>query len=550
MDQHPPWTSNSFDATLHGLIIRQDYPAIRDLFDKAFWENQYERPKWGHLKMALWGDNSSIIRYLITWGAPVTEEYLAELKADPQMKDKYNYYVSRLRQCGLNMRVEPAKEDRSPPQEALPVQDGPSEWDHFLANFSLTVPSEWKQVLRAFHENGPKEAIIAGGAVRDILNKRPVKDVDIFLRSRGNQNKNRKFLKKVFKSAGIRVKEQVVSDGSSPRHDQFPGPAAGEIKSWAFESHRTIDKNQTESWKVIAGPDNTEYNVVFISGRVSKWTHNHVFVDALLRGFDVGLCQAAFDGRRLITTTAFKEDVRLKTITLTQPNNTSKEHLARIAKKYPDWQLCPEAEKLLNPDPQIGEKIPGEGIYAGTWFQKDENGKKLGKTFNVFAAPEDLPKVMTYDDAVNHLSRLKGWHGFDGANYATDKEIYAAVADGSYKSGWIIPPRELLTGTNSDAESGVRNGKGIQPDNLFGHQTKGAFRGTFKAAASDGSDCPGWYWSSTGRDKQPCVWVSQFSSGHEQAFLKNYLLLSCRPVRLSEKRLDRYGDDMALSRAS
>lgn len=186
--------------------------------------------------------------------------------------------------------------------------------------------------------------------------------------------------------------------------------------------------------------------------------------------------------------------------------------------------------------PESGQK-PAEDRewYIGQYAPRDRNGVSLGKIFNVYAAPEDLPETMKYVDAVKHIAGLKKWHGYDGTNYPTDKEIYAALKDGSYKGGWIIPTRELLVGTEPDGKDGVREGKVIQPDNLFDHQNKGAFKGTFKTAAASFSDFPDCYWSSTeGRDNPSHVWDVRFSDGKEAWHYKDCNRFSCRPVRLVE----------------
>jgi hypothetical protein len=179
-----------------------------------------------------------------------------------------------------------------------------------------------------------------------------------------------------------------------------------------------------------------------------------------------------------------------------------------------------EEEALKNPTP--GQEIPGQGIFLGTWQPEG-----LSQKFNVFAAPEDLPDTMKYVEAVKHLAGRKGWHGHDGTNYATDKEFRQALGNGSYAkegSGWIIPPRELLTGKDAD-------GNMVQPDNLLAAFNKGVLKG-IKTAAS-GSDYPDWYWSSTEYRVLPSdVLIVRFSDGNENWDLKDYVRLSCRPVRL------------------
>ena len=159
--------------------------------------------------------------------------------------------------------------------------------------------------------------------------------------------------------------------------------------------------------------------------------------------------------------------------------------------------------------------IPGQGIFLGRYAPKDREGNSLGKIFNVFAAPEDLTDatgnkgIFKYVDAVKRIASLKNWHGHDGTNYATDKELYMALKNGSYNGGWIIPTRDLLSGKDVD-------GNTTQPDNLYAHKDKRDLSGTFTTAAASGSDYPDWYWSSTEhRDDPSDVHSVRFSDGYE-----------------------------------
>ena len=190
--------------------------------------------------------------------------------------------------------------------------------------------------------------------------------------------------------------------------------------------------------------------------------------------------------------------------------------------------------KNLQPGQMIeGEGIFLEGIFLGCYKPDDRDGNSLGKTFNVLAAPQDLPDMMTYIETVKYVAELKNWYGFDGANYTTDKDIYAALKDGSYNGGWIVPSRVLLAGTEHDGKSGICKGKVIQLDNLLDHHNKGAFKGTFKTAATRASGYPDWYWSSTEyRGYSSFVHIVRFSDGYESWSHKDDGRLSCRPVRL------------------
>ena len=187
------------------------------------------------------------------------------------------------------------------------------------------------------------------------------------------------------------------------------------------------------------------------------------------------------------------------------------------------------AEVLQNPQP--GQKMPDGTIYLGQYKTKDHNGNSLSKTFNVFAAPEDLPETMTYVEAVKHIAGLKNWNGYDGTNYATDKELYAAIKSGSYTGAWIIPTRAILHGKDID-------GTRTTPDNFLSAKDKGAFvdaKHAFKTATSSGSDCPDYYWSSTqDRGNPSYVWGVRLSDGNAGWCHKDNNRLSCRPVRLVE----------------
>lgn len=192
-----------------------------------------------------------------------------------------------------------------------------------------------------------------------------------------------------------------------------------------------------------------------------------------------------------------------------------------------------EEEALKNPQP--GQKMPDGTIYLGQYTPKDRDGKSLSKTFNVFAAAEDLPETMKYVDAVKYIASKYKAHGYDGTNYATDKELYAAIKSGSYNGGWIIPTRDILHGKDID-------GKETTPDNILAHKDKGSFKDTFKTAASSGSDYPDWYWSSTeNRDNSSNVWNVRLSDGNDDWNHKDNNRLSCRPVRLVEVSTPRPG---------
>jgi hypothetical protein len=197
-----------------------------------------------------------------------------------------------------------------------------------------------------------------------------------------------------------------------------------------------------------------------------------------------------------------------------------KMHANNAAPGYVLWGNGP-------PAPIPGQKMTDGTIYLGQYAPKERDGHSLGKIFNVYAAPEDLPKTMEYVATVKHIAKLKKWNGYDGTIYATDEELYAAIKNGSYNGGWIIPTVDILCGKDFDH-------KDTTPDNILAHKDKGALKGTFKMTAYSDLDSPDCYWSSTEYDRGHRVVVVRLSDGGGGWYYKDLRRLSCRPVRLVE----------------
>jgi len=212
--------------------------------------------------------------------------------------------------------------------------------------------------------------------------------------------------------------------------------------------------------------------------------------------------------------------------------------LPNAARLYAEEQARLKAEEELyntlngnDPSSLIGQIIGDKGVYFGRYEPVGSNGNSLGKIFNLFAAPQDLPETLQYADAVKYITTLKNWHGHDGTNYAIDKDFHEALEDGRYDGGWIMPPRELLDGTKANGlEDGVRK-KIVQPDNLVDHRNTGLFKNTFIARAGEAR--LKWYWSSSELETHHFVWFTDFLNGNGGYLEKDDNgPLGCRPVRL------------------
>ncbi len=195
------------------------------------------------------------------------------------------------------------------------------------------------------------------------------------------------------------------------------------------------------------------------------------------------------------------------------------------------WRAAKLEEDLKNAQP--GQTIGKKGIYVGTWAPKDKSGKSLGKTFNIFAAPQDLTDragnrvLLTFNEAVKSLSGLKDWHGHDGGNFENDTALYNALKSGSYKGEWFIPTRDILGETRTIK-------KKDQPNTLYQYKDTGDLKDTL--VTTDDSDDAPWHWSCTeDPDDKHCVRNTCFSDGRSEWTHKDLVQLSCRPVRAELK---------------
>ena len=185
---------------------------------------------------------------------------------------------------------------------------------------------------------------------------------------------------------------------------------------------------------------------------------------------------------------------------------------------------------------QIGQLVEGKGIYVGEWKPTDSNGRSLNQTFDLYAAPEDIRQsngdniLMTFNDAVAHVSGLQNWHGHNGGDFKNEKTVMEAVRNNpSVLGNWFIPTKEMLNGRNT-------NGDEVQSDNLYNHREKMPSGSEF-ITTDNGSGDAHWYWSCTEHpDYSSYVYNVHFTDGDDGWGGKGDCKLSTRPVR-AELRL-------------
>lgn len=349
--------ASSYDDALSELVAGGNIDQVRAYFDKVFWEGRKERPGWEHLRIAVLREDRPMVRLLNTWGAEPSDEDLARFRILAQ--DKYEGYLKLMRAAGL--RPKNLKWEEIPAANPSAVS-GREEtlFDEITGKRDDSerlkkIPTEWTTVLGAFHATGANEAIIAGGALRDLFNAKAIKDVDIFLRDRGSEKKNRKFLEAAFAQSGLQVNEQITSqDSYGTTKEKFPDPLA---RSETATTQGVTRERLMQSWRIVAGPAKTLYNVIFINDSLDKKLsasataaeQRSIFTGGLLEAFDLGLCQIASDGKEIVSTPAYKDDVKHKRITLTNPLTTTDDHLKRVTEKYADWEKTAEVKRALQP---------------------------------------------------------------------------------------------------------------------------------------------------------------------------------------------------------
>lgn len=168
------------------------------------------------------------------------------------------------------------------------------------------ILDHWSNLLHYLKFAAP-EAHIGGGAVRDYLLSRPIKDLDIFISVENEPGVDHR-LRAMGYMPGRRVGGTYISD---------------EIVAQAVDYAAPI-------------PGGHPVNVIAL--------HDHTNVGQSFQRFDFGITRAAFDGDNIITTKAFELDRIRRAFTLLRADNAdqfrrSMDRFKRFQVKYEGWQL-------------------------------------------------------------------------------------------------------------------------------------------------------------------------------------------------------------------
>lgn len=177
----------------------------------------------------------------------------------------------------------------------------------------IILPPSWMRVLTDIRQQaGWMCSTIAGGALRDIDNGRPVKDVDIFVPYLGSNETSLLALQRAVSDAPIMEIEhsshntsQVGVDGIS--HFHF------EVDGWKFEVSQKTDQFDYKT---------------------------------LLDSFDIGICMISLDpgilSYSVYRTPEYVLDKSNQEIRVVRKTGGREmDHAARLKRKYKDWYIVP-----------------------------------------------------------------------------------------------------------------------------------------------------------------------------------------------------------------
>jgi len=192
----------------------------------------------------------------------------------------------------------------------------------------LSKKHDYIKVLLKIQKDIPC-AIIAGGAIRDQYHGKEINDIDIYVPESAGGVYKEKYWKEVFdlaigqlfSSDDIEMLGEVDDDGAYTEKNHITGV-------WE------ISKSSTKYNIIITAIDPTEY---------------------VERYFDVGLCKAYCDGKKLHFTADFMHDTQFKRLTLVAEDIDQEEfdkmmdnHIKKLKLKYPTHTLVipPKYEQL------------------------------------------------------------------------------------------------------------------------------------------------------------------------------------------------------------
>ena len=270
------------------------------------------------------------------------------------------------------------------------------------------IPQEWKKFLATVQQFFPS-AIIAGGALRDLITEKPIKDVDIFIHDPELQSDIRDsgLLEKLADALGIMlIGEDEKTDRDFIRIDNdFKAIKAGfaeeVIQAGGIDSEyldSDCDRSVYEAFMnyiVTIKYNSVLYQLILIETEPKSYVYND---------FDFGICKVFFDGNKLTPTEEFWYDLEHRQITFAgkfsvgQAIHTLFTHRENIIKKYPGWKVV--IDDLRKREPHEMPPSYQEAMRtAKEIIEQEKANNKVTVTFK----SEPVPMSSVFDEEEEKL---------------------------------------------------------------------------------------------------------------------------------------------------
>lgn len=173
----------------------------------------------------------------------------------------------------------------------------------------LVIPFTWTQALSIIQRQGQPEAVIAGGALRDLDNLRPIKDIDVFVYGTRTDHLH-----------GLRNKLMQL------------GVTCGEIDPSKCYPIGEVQK--------VVGFFDAEFEG--LAHQVQVVMLDHPCGVQILDRIDYGICRIAWTGTELIAGPEYAEDkadkvFRMRMVRYGQELASSVHRYARLVTKFQGW---------------------------------------------------------------------------------------------------------------------------------------------------------------------------------------------------------------------
>jgi hypothetical protein len=200
----------------------------------------------------------------------------------------------------------------------------------------MRTVQHYHSILKALQRTLACKPHIAGGAVRDTILERPIRDIDIFLYD----------------------DERATNQAAALLRSDFGYVKVGEWKSYAGFSDPMVER--------VAKFEKADESIPICLIGLKK----NLAPDDNVRRFDFGICMASWDGGEFVTAGPFKRDVEQQTFTLCRADNDAQFAYSMVrfskltADRYQGWSLSV---------PDQFKELVKEHTFRKHWYKQGDH---------------------------------------------------------------------------------------------------------------------------------------------------------------------------------